>query len=62
VLNVSFQLVIANILETRKEEVVMVTKDTEEKIKLSKDQMKSGVEIEAYIVNRLKIYHEQFCE
>ncbi|XP_064643957.1 phosphopantothenate--cysteine ligase-like [Lineus longissimus] len=57
----SHQLVIANILETRKEEVVIVTKDTEEKIKLSQEQMARGVEIEEPIVKRLKILHQQFC-
>lgn len=55
------KVVIANILETRKQEVVIVTRDSDDAIRLSDEEMESGTEIEQRIVQRLKEMHEQFC-
>ena len=51
---------IANLLETRKQEVVIVTRDDKQPIKLSQMDRSSGTEIEQYIVTELKRRHEVF--
>lgn len=53
------QLVIANLLDKRKEWVIFVTKGSQEYIRLNKDQIASGVEIEEQIIQKLKTMHEE---
>ncbi|KAI9599188.1 DNA/pantothenate metabolism flavoprotein [Syncephalis fuscata] len=53
------QLVIGNMLNTRKRLVVLVDPEKECKIQLSDEQLKQGVEIEEQIVARLAEHHEQ---
>lgn len=59
--NYNHQVVVANLLETRKKEVIMVTKDAEETLLLTDTDINKGKEIEEIIVQRLKIKHNQFC-
>lgn len=49
-LNHCSQLVIANMLQTRKSRVIFVTPTTSYEISLSKDQLLGGIEIEEHIV------------
>ena len=53
---------IANILETRKKEVVIVTKDHEEMIKLTEKEIEKGIEIENHIVSDLVKRHSIFMD
>ncbi|VDD90875.1 unnamed protein product [Enterobius vermicularis] len=53
------KLVIANLLDKRKEWVIFVTKGSQEYIRLNKDQIASGVEIEEQIIQKLKTMHEE---
>ena len=55
------QIVVANQLETRKEKVMLITREDEEKLVLSKDEMSRGVEIESRIVPKLIGEHAIFC-
>ena len=55
-----FQLVVANILETRKREVVMVTPESEETVKMEEEELKRGDEIEAKIVAEVIKRHRAF--
>lgn len=50
-----FQLVIANMLQSRKSRVVFVSPSTSFEISLTKDQMLAGTEIEEFIVNDVVI-------
>lgn len=50
VCGVPFQLVIANMLQTRKSRVIFVTPSTSYEINLTKDQLLAGTEIEEHIV------------
>ena len=52
------QLVVANILETRKQVVVIVTRDSEEEIRMTEEQLSSGLEIEEPLIKKLLQYHE----
>ncbi|XP_046355568.2 phosphopantothenate--cysteine ligase-like isoform X1 [Haliotis rufescens] len=56
------QVVIANLLDTRKYEVVLVTKQTEKPILLSKEDSDKGLEIEEEIVKQLIVRHKHFIE
>ncbi|XP_067685727.1 phosphopantothenate--cysteine ligase-like [Haliotis asinina] len=56
------QVVIANLLDTRKYEVVLVTKETEKPILLSKEDSDKGLEIEEEIVKQLIARHKHFIE
>lgn len=53
----SHQLVIGNLLQTRKTEVLFVTTDLVEKIKLSENEIANGVEIEALIIPKVIDMH-----
>ncbi|XP_034941124.1 uncharacterized protein C4B3.18 [Chelonus insularis] len=53
-------LVIANMLSTRKQQVVMVSKESDYKIALTSEQMNDGIEIEEYIVKDLIEKHRNF--
>lgn len=54
------RLVIANILQTRKNRVVLVSPTASHEILLSKDQAHSGLEIEEPIVSEVVRRHEEF--
>ena len=54
------QIVIGNILHTRKTEVCMVTAEDQNWIRLSKEEIASGVEIESKIVQYLMDVHSKF--
>lgn len=56
----TFQLVIANILQTRKNRVVFVTPTTSYEILLSREQAHSGFEIEEPIVADVVSLSEAF--
>lgn len=54
------QLVIGNVLDTRKERVIFVSNgDKEETIFLSNEQKAAGVEIERLIINKLVEMHDK---
>lgn len=52
-------LVIGNILDTRKREVVLVTKEGSEKIVMDEDELKAGDEIEEKIIKKLVEIHQK---
>lgn len=54
------KLVIANILQTRRHRVVLVTPTTSEEIIMTKEQAHSGLEIEEPIVSEVCKRHEEF--
>ena len=56
------QIVIGNILHTRKTEVCMVTQDKQNWIRLDEKEIADGVEIESKIVQSLNDIHAQFLE
>ncbi|XP_055860508.1 phosphopantothenate--cysteine ligase-like isoform X2 [Biomphalaria glabrata] len=51
------QMVIANLLDTRKKEVYIVTKETEERVQLTEEELAAGREIEQPIIDKLVAYH-----
>lgn len=55
------QLVIANLLETRKREVKLVTTDNCVDISMTTEELRSGHEIEEKIVRELASLHSKFC-
>nr|CDJ98264.1 DNA pantothenate metabolism flavoprotein domain containing protein [Haemonchus contortus] len=56
------QLVIGNILQTRKVHVVLVDACSTEDIDLSQEQVKSGIEIEEKIIAKIKERHNEFIK
>ncbi|CAG8443000.1 814_t:CDS:2 [Ambispora leptoticha] len=56
------QIVIGNLLTKRKSEVNLITHDAEMELKLSKEEMRDGVEIESRIVNELVKRHEEWIK
>ncbi|KAL5018236.1 hypothetical protein ScPMuIL_003958 [Solemya velum] len=54
------QVVIANLLETRKTEVMVVTRDSDQWLRLSGEELASGTEIETKIVEELQKKHDEF--
>jgi hypothetical protein len=54
------QMVIGNILHTRKQRVVLVMPDTTNEILLSSEEMEAGIEIESKIVANLAERHNLF--
>ena len=56
------KLVIANLLQTRKIEVIVVTKDTDEKLELTQREINEGMEIEEKIVATVAMRHEEFIQ
>lgn len=55
-----FQLVIANILQTRKQQVIIVSKETDYVLSLTNEQLDNGDEIEQLIVSDLVDKHLKF--
>ena len=58
---VCVKVVVANILETRKTEVVLVTKEMEQTIRLSLEEASHGKEIEEQLIQTLVSLHADFC-
>ncbi|XP_066493401.1 phosphopantothenate--cysteine ligase [Tiliqua scincoides] len=56
------QVVIANMLESRRTSVIVVTREAETQLSLSEDEVAQGVEIEEKIVNYLETEHTAFIE
>jgi len=56
------QIVIGNLLETRKIEVIFITKDTEFQLKLTHDEIANDMEIESKIVSELVKRHDEWIE
>lgn len=54
------QAVVANVLDTRRGYVVVVTKDTQQELILTDEEMQRDVEIEERIVSNLTSAHSQF--
>lgn len=54
------ELVIGNLLQTRKQHVVLVDARNTENIDLTEEQLKSGVEIEQTIIEKLRERHNLF--
>lgn len=55
-----FQLVIGNILQTRRQRVVFVTPDSSYEVTLTREQILSGMEIEDLIVSNIIANHTDF--
>lgn len=55
-----FQLVIANMLQTRKQQVIIVSKETDYVLSLTNEQLDNGDEIEQLIVRDLVEKHKKF--
>lgn len=58
----SHQLVIGNLLQTRKKEVVFVTPQSEDWVKLSAKQQEQNVEIESIIIPEVIVQHQKWIE
>lgn len=56
------QAVVANILDSRRTSVIVVTREAETQLSLSEDEVAQGVEIEEKIVSYLKAEHTAFME
>lgn len=54
------QLVVANVLDTRKKEVILVTKDKEELLALSDEEEHRGMEIEEKLTRKIADLHLDF--
>ncbi|KAK0164166.1 hypothetical protein PV328_002825 [Microctonus aethiopoides] len=60
--NYNHNLVIANMLHTRKQQVVLVSRENDYKISLTNEQMNNGEEIEKYIIEDLIKKHQDFMK
>lgn len=56
------QVVVANILESRRTAVTIVTKDSQTPLALSEEEIAQGMEIETKIVSYLQGQHTAFIE
>ncbi|XP_054428046.1 phosphopantothenate--cysteine ligase isoform X2 [Pteronotus mesoamericanus] len=56
------QVVVANILESRRSFVVIITKGSETKLLLSEEEIEKGIEIEEKIVDDLQSRHTAFIQ
>ncbi|XP_040389123.1 phosphopantothenate--cysteine ligase [Cygnus olor] len=56
------QVVVANILESRRTSVIIVTKDSQTPLSLSDEEIAQGMEIEEKIVSYLQGQHTSFIE
>uniref|UniRef100_A0A6J0SSV6 Phosphopantothenate--cysteine ligase isoform X1 n=2 Tax=Pogona vitticeps TaxID=103695 RepID=A0A6J0SSV6_9SAUR len=56
------QVVIANLLESRRTSVIVVTRDLETRLSLSEDEIAQGLEIEEKIVSHLESRHRDFIQ
>lgn len=55
-------LVIANMLQTRKQQVIIVSKENDYVLSLTNEQMKKGEEIEKFIVADIVLKHKDFSK
>ena len=56
------KIVVANLLQSRKREVVMVSAEAKEKLTLSAEETSANLEIEKKIVAYLKGRHDAYCK
>ncbi|XP_042334564.1 phosphopantothenate--cysteine ligase [Sceloporus undulatus] len=56
------QVVVANMLDTRRTLVIVVTRETETRLALSEDEIAQGMEIEEKIISHLESQHTAFME
>ncbi|XP_010154623.1 PREDICTED: phosphopantothenate--cysteine ligase [Eurypyga helias] len=56
------QVVVANVLESRRTSVIIVTKDSQTPLSLSDEEIAQGMEIEEKIVSYLQDQHTAFIE
>ena len=56
------QIVIGNLLTTRKLEVIFITKDSEFEIKLTEQEVNNDVEIESKIIPELIKRHDEWIK
>lgn len=59
-MEIFFQLVIANMLQTRKQQVIIVSRETDYILSLTNDQLNNGDEIEQSIVSDIVEKHTKF--
>lgn len=59
-MEIFFQLVIANMLQTRKQQVIIVSRETDYILSLTNDQLNNGDEIEQLIVSDIVEKHTKF--
>lgn len=57
-----FQLVIGNLLQTRKNQVTLVSKDDQKLIAITKEHIDSGIEIEQFIIDEVSKRHDVFIK
>ncbi|XP_003431032.1 phosphopantothenate--cysteine ligase isoform X6 [Ornithorhynchus anatinus] len=58
----SHQVVVANVLESRRTSVVVVTRDSETPLSLTDEELNDGIEIEEKIVSTLQSQHTAFMD
>ena len=56
------QIVIGNMLLTRKRVVHFITRDEERKIEMSDEELNNGIEIETKIISELKAKHDEWIK
>lgn len=56
------QLVVANMLQTRKQQVIIVSKENDYVLSLTNEQMEKGEEIEKFIVADIILKHKNFSK
>ena len=56
------QVVVANLLETRKTTVILVTVNSEMRLDLSQSHVEKGIEIEEKIADELAARHKMFYQ
>ena len=54
-----FQMVIANLLHTRRKEVVMISSEMEEKVSVTEEELDAGKEIEEPLIEKLVQVHAE---
>ncbi len=57
-----FVTTLGNLLKTRKREVWILTRESEEKVEMEETELHTGLEIEQKIVERVKNFHAKFQE
>jgi hypothetical protein len=57
-----FATTLGNLLKTRKREVWILTRESEEKVEMAETELHAGMEIEQKIVARVKNFHTKFQE
>jgi hypothetical protein len=55
-------MTLGNLLKTRKREVWILTRESEEKVEMEETELHTGLEIEQKIVERVKNFHAKFQE